>query len=37
MTQSISQRIDVASSTLAMIGLLAPLVLAAIMTVAAIH
>jgi len=37
MTQSLSQRIDSAFSTLGMFGLLSPLVLAAIMFIATSH
>jgi hypothetical protein len=37
MTQFLSERIDAAVSTLAMFGLLSPLVLAAVMFIAAPH
>lgn len=37
MTQAFTQRIDGAVSTLAMLGLLSPLVLAALMTIVAAH
>jgi hypothetical protein len=37
MTQYLSQRVDSAFSTFAMFGLLSPLVLAAILTIAAAH
>ena len=37
MTNALSQRVDSAFSTLAMLGMLSPLVLAAVMFIAASH
>ena len=37
MTHSLSERVDSAFSNLAMIGLLSPLVLAAVMLIAGVH